>query len=231
MRATAVLMLSAMCNHAGAGSLPAEALKVGYPDLHRLYKAYEAYVPTLEQYATRQGFRMPFEHLGTVVHEIVHIASASHQGYFIHGTYYEPYVTPSAWPNLRNRDVMPNMLSAEKGIMYSVYMTSTLDNRLGNIMDEVNAYSHVAPFVCRHERESAEKQVRNLVGLLHIVEAYLRVARIVATVEYSALLSNLASAGAIVTITRNAWSALAACGVPRQMVPRSETEAFVARLQ
>jgi hypothetical protein len=227
---TVAFFLAASCVANAQSIGPHSALAREHPDLQKLFNEYRIYAPAFEKYAHRQGFRKPVEQLATVVHEMVHVASARHQGFFIHGTFYEPYVAASAWPRLSNRDVMPQMLLPEKGLMHSVYMAATPDNRLGNIIDELNAYAHVMPFVCRHERESAEKQVRNVVGLLHIVEAYLRVARIVSPGEYAALLANRASAGAIATITQNAWSALAGCGLPRAMVPRSETEAFLARL-
>lgn len=195
--------------------------------LSQLQVQYIDYVPTLSRYANSQGFNQPYENLATTVHELIHIASAHHSGYFIDGNYYEPYVDSRYWPALKNREVLPGIREHEKGVMVSLYMRSTPDNNLGNVLDEINAYSHVAPFVCQHESQSAEKQVRNLTGLLHIVEAYLRATKALPNEAYTRLVTNPVSSGALATIVTNAWRALMACGVDRRMIPQHEASAFI----
>lgn len=230
-RCAATVLISITEGAFAEESSSAQALKRQRPALYSLVVQYADYVPALERYAQQQGFTNPVERLATVVHEIVHVASAAHQGYYIDGVYYEPYVASAAWPTLTNRDVMPYMLEGEKGIMYSVYMKATQANRLGNVLDEVNAYNHVVPFVCLNEAASSQKQVTNLIGLLHIVEAYLRVARTVAPRQYTSLHSNRLSSGALITIVENAWAALDTCRIPYSAIPRGETQAFFARLK
>lgn len=205
---------------------PIDDLKRDNPVLARLATEYANYQSGFSQYANQQGFRKPYENLATAIHETIHLASAMHAGYFIDGVYYEPYIGAEHWPSLRNRDIAPLMQSEEKGIIYSVYMRATPNNNLGNILDEVNAYTHVLGFICRHEPESAGRQAVNLIGHLHVVEAYLRVTRTNRPDEYAKLIGDRLSAGAITTITTRAWSALLACGLSAAQLPRGEADYF-----
>jgi hypothetical protein len=150
-----------------------------------------------------------------------------HQGYYIDGIYYEPYVGTQHWPGLRNSDIAPLMKPHERGLIHSVYMRATPNNNLGNILDEVNAYTHVIGFVCKHEPQSAVRQIDNLVGHLHVVEAYLRVARLRAPGDYQTLLQNRFSAGALKTITERAWTALSACNWSLEQTPHHEAAFFI----
>lgn len=210
---------------------PESDMEKELPRLFQLTKDYAEYVEPMRAYANRQGFRAPYEQLAVTLHELSHLASAAHQGYFIDGTYYEPYIAPEHWPSLRNRDILPLLLAGERGPISSIYMPATPENNLGNILDEVNAYTHGMAFICRHEPQSAKRQATNLLGHLNVVEAYLRTARTRLPNEYQALLKNRYSAGAIKTITERAWVALATCGLAQSSLPNREAMVFVGALE
>ncbi len=214
-----------------ASGTPVADLESESPQLAGLLVRYTSYHEALLKYARMQGFREPYEMWATVVHEVIHIDSAAHQGYFIEGIYYEPYVSPEHWPRLRNRDIAPLMRAEERGLIHSVYMQSTPNNNLGNILDEVNAYTHVLRFVCKHEPASTRRQANNLIGHLNVVEAYLRIARISARSDYEALLHNRLSAGAVTTLTQRAWSALLACGIPSAELATTEAADFTRAVE
>jgi hypothetical protein len=206
---------------------PIDTLRSQEPQLFALYEEYHSYASGLEKYANQQGFRSPYENLATVVHEEIHIAQASHQGFYIDGIYYEPYLAAEYWPSVRNRDVIKYVLLGERSLITQVYMPSTGDNGLGSILEEMNAYTHVLPFVCKNERTSASKQVTNLRGFLLVLEVYLRTVRTNSPREYQALLENRFSAGAIQTLTERAWHSLAVCGYTEADFKFPESSAFI----
>lgn len=222
----AVLVLAGL-GTSTAGAVPADVLQVQAPSLFRLYQEYAGYQPALREYANRQGFRAPFENLATVVHEMIHIASAVHAGFFIDGVYYEPYVVKSAWPALTNSDIMGSLLPEERGVISAFYLPSTPRNTMGNILDEINAYSHVAGFVCLNEPGSGVKQVHNLAGHMLLLEAYLRQARTRLPADYIKLAASRVSRGAIETLYFRAVAALKACGAVDPQIPGRETKHFL----
>jgi hypothetical protein len=206
---------------------PLDALKEANPALYKLYNKYPMYHDGLREYANKQGFRRPIENLATIVHEIIHIDSFVHQGFFVDGIYYEPYLRTDAWPSLTNEQVRPYLLDHERGVIYRLYFINTPSNHLGNIVDEINAYGHVLPFVCKEEPESTEKQVRNLIGFLHLAEGYLRTLRTIAPDEYIRMTRNKETRGILVLVIQRAWKALKACGVPEQTIPAQEAAYFM----
>lgn len=224
---TVGLICAGVFTNACAASLPVDILREQRPTLYKLYADHHSYRDALGEYAYRQGFRKPFENLGTVVHEMLHITSAVHQGFYIDGIYYEPYVRPDAWLPLRNKDVRNYMVGEERGPIYSVYAANTPQNSLGNVLDEINAYSHVAAFICRNEPESSEKQVRNLVGHLHLQEAYLRTGRTFLPQDYLKMAESREARGAIETLFGRAVQALRACGVADVGIPSREVTFFL----
>lgn len=201
---------------------PVEIFRQQYPALYKLYLDNSRYARPLADYATRQGFRQPYENVGTVLHEMIHIASAAHDGFFIDGIYYEPYLHRGAWPSLSNADIDKYLTQQERTIISAIYLPNTPNNNLGNVLDEINAYSHVAQFICENEPLSAEKQVRNLLGHLQLQEAYLRVVRTTSPAEYRQLAANRQSRGAVVTLNARAVQALRACGVAEKKIPALE---------
>ena len=206
---------------------PLEVLKKNHIALYKLYVGGEPYHTKLTAYANMQGFRQPFENLATVVHEMIHIASAIHHGYYVEGTYYWPdYLDAKNWPSATNNLIEANLRSVERGPISNIYMSATPKNHLGNILDEINAYSHVIEFVCANEAGSAHKQTRNLLGFLHVEEAYLRVVRSGFPQEYQRLSNQTETRGALRLITERAWKGLTACGVKAQDIPSQETTYF-----
>lgn len=212
---------------ATASPSPLDALQQSAPALSKLYLNYPTYHKVFGEYATRQGFRRPVENLATVVHELIHVDSAAHQGFFIDGTYYEPYLRKEAWPSLNNEQVRPYLLDLERrGPIYQLYALNTPANNLGNMVDEINAYSHVLPFVCRNESDSAEKQVTNLTGFLRLAEGYLRTLRTALPAEYQRFAAHQEARGAFSLVVQRSWKALQACGV--QDIPMQEASYFMA---
>ncbi len=208
---------------------PTKALAHWSPSLYRIYDTYQPYHEALEGYARKQGFRGPIELLGTVVHEIIHIDSFRHQGFFVNGLYYEPYAKAQAWPELTNQKVAPHLLPHERGTVFDLYMRNTPENHLGNIADEINAYGHVLPFICQHEPTSTGKQARSLIGFLHIVEGYLRTLRTVMPGEYQKLAASMETRGALILIIERGWAALRKCGISDAAIPTYEASRFIAR--
>jgi len=163
------------------------------------------------------------------VHEIIHLDSFRHQGFFINGSYYEPYIKARAWPELTNESVAPHLLSRERGLVFDSYIRHAPKNHLGNIADEINAYGHVLPFVCQHEPASTGKQVRSLIGFLYIVEGYLRTLRTVMPDKYQKLAARRETRGALILIIERGWAALRECGIPDAAIPTYEASQFITK--
>jgi hypothetical protein len=195
-----------------------ETLQQQEPMLYRLYEEYKSVVPTLTNYINSQGFKLPVENVAGVAHELIHIASAAHFGYYIEGTYYEPYLNQSKWTNIRNADITKNIRSEERSNISELLVRPNPKNGLGSILDEINAYTHVLLFVCRNEPGSTNKQISNIDGLLKIVEVYLRTIRIEAPNQYINLLNDRESSGAIETIMQRAWLKLRECDTSRNYI-------------
>jgi len=212
-----------------SASTPIEILQHAYPALYSLYQTYPGYHGTFRDYANRQGFQHPVENLATVVHELVHVDSAAHQGFFINGVYYEPYLRRDAWPTLTNSQVQSYLSAPERNsAVYQFYVINTPKNNLGNVVDEINAYGHVLPFVCRNEAELSGKQISSLIGFLNLSEGYLRTLRTLQPVEYQRLVNQKEARGVFLLVVQRAWSALRECGVAEEKVPSQEAISFRA---
>lgn len=222
--ATLFLSLLALAGRAD----PVDQLKA-FPALLKLYQAYPTYRAGLSRYAVSQGFKRPVESVATVIHETIHIDSVVHEGYFVDGIYYEPYLRKDAWPGLTNSQVLPYLQPDERGVIYSLYALNTPNNHLGNLIDEINAYGHVMPFICRYEPESKEKQIENLIGFLHLTEGYLRLLRGALSAEYSRFASQREARGAFELIVQRSWKALRDCGVSETSIPSREASYFMSR--
>ncbi len=216
---------------AGSADDATRVLSGWSPWLYGLYQAYQPYHAGLREYARRQGFQGPFEQLGTVLHEIIHLASFRHQGFLVDGSYYEPYMKVHAWPDLTNEQVAPYLMPRERGAIFDLYIRNTPKNHLGNIADEINAYGHVLPFICQFEPASAGKQARNLIGYLHIVEGYLRTLRTLMPGEYQKLAVHKEARGALVLIIERGWAALRRCGISDAAIPAHEASEFIAKVR
>jgi hypothetical protein len=151
---------------------PEQSLATDAPPLFKLLSTYSSYRPVFEGYAKTQKFVQPYEFLATVVHELIHVDSVAHRGYWINGTeYLKPYLTDvNLWPSITNKDILPYLAS---GPITSQYARNTPNNTLANCIDEINAYTHVIGFVSTHEPESAHKQIDALKGHINMVNVYL----------------------------------------------------------
>lgn len=186
-------------------------------------------------YAAQQGFFEPENVLATTLHELIHIDSAAHQGYSVAGTYLAPYVSHQSWPFLNNADVSAYLSPPEKsalGLIHSSYIRLTPQNRLGNVLDEINAYTQTVPFLCQEAPGQSITHLNNLVGHLTLVEFYLRTLRERFPEQYRKLTANRVSRGALETLVANAYKTLNLCyqlglqeADPRK-VRKSETTAF-----
>ncbi|CAG0962009.1 hypothetical protein RHDC4_00747 [Rhodocyclaceae bacterium] len=221
-----------------AGSVdPRTTLASGFPFLDALYQRYTAYQTQLSTFAIQQGFIDPAEILGTVVHEMIHIDSAANGGFNIAGTYIAPYLTPTAWPFLNNRDVTAYLTRdeiAHLGMIYGSYMRSSPTNRLGNVLDEINAYSQTIPYLCTTAPARAPAHVQALTGHLALVDVYLRILADRFPEQYQKLAASRVSRGALETIVAGAYRALNGCyaqhiaAADPRLVLKSATEAFAA---
>ncbi|MEM8519448.1 hypothetical protein [Janthinobacterium sp. CAN_S7] len=213
------------------------ALKRFNPGLYALQQTYASNYKQLSEYADMQGFRDPIENLATVVHELIHIDSASHQGYLIEGTHYAPYLTPAAWPTLNNSTltaaITPTDITA-LGPIYRQYILNAPNNTIANELDEINAYTQTIPFICANAPHQTAQHLRALTGHIALVDIYLRTLARSFTNQYHQLTRNQTSRGALETIIANGYTALNTCyraGIleadPRP-IPKSSTQAFAA---
>lgn len=220
-----------------SAATPLEVLRKSNQSLYTLYQVYAPNHKQLSDYAIMQGFQRPTENLATVLHEIIHIDSFAHQGYYIGGTYYAPYLTPSAWPTLNNSGLLPD-LSADDitalGPIYAAYMPNAPKNTIANELDEINAYTQTIPLICANAPQEVAKHLQALTGHLTLVDIYLRTLATTYSSQYRQLANNLTSRGALETIVANAYTTLNQCyhqGAPDsdpRRVPKTNTQAFAA---
>lgn len=212
-------------------------LKAEFPVLDALYQRYSAYQPRLATFAIQQGFIEPAEVLATVVHELIHVDSAANQGFFIGGGYAAPYVAHSSWPYLNNRDVVNYLTPKDRtslGPIHGAYMLNSPLNRLGNVLDEVNAYAQTIPFLCIASPSRAPTHIQAMNGHLVLVDAYLRILSQRFPDQYQKLAANRVSRGALETIVASAYQSLNAChargvaGGDPSLVPKTATQDFAA---
>ncbi|MGE4530838.1 MAG: hypothetical protein AB7C98_05895 [Acidithiobacillus sp.] len=184
------------------------------PALHALYEKYPAYHEVFDTYALKQGFKRPYERIGTVLHELIHIDSMVHQGFFIEGVYYEPYLDAGAWPTLTNKDIDALLPNEEKDHrIFWQYVRNTPSNTLANALDELNAYSHVTAWMCRHDETGAVKQLANIKGFLWLVQRFLDMTHEHTPAESRALALNPVSSSALHLIVTRAKQVLAQCAL------------------
>lgn len=216
---------------------PHALLQSSYPALSALYQRYPTHHIQLSTYALQQGFTDPVEVLAISVHELLHIDSAAHQGFNIQGTYYDPYLAPRAWPYLANRDITPHLTPDDitrLGQIHSAYLRRTPTNKLGNVLDEINAYTQTIPFICTNAPARAVPHLQALVGHLTLSNIYLRVLAAHFPDQYQRLAGHRISRGAIETIIANAYITLNAChrqgivAADPNPVAKAATQAFAA---
>lgn len=191
-----------------------QRLQASEPWLYALYAQYPQYHDKLATYAIQQGFFEPANVLVTTLHELIHIDSAAHGAYSVAGQYLAPYVSKAAWPYLNNADVSAYLSSqdiARLGLIYQGYIRATPGNRLGNVLDEINAYSQTLPFLCDEAPPQAITHIQNLIGHLALVDLYLRTLSERFPEQYRRLTMNKVSRGALETLVAAAYNTLNAC--------------------
>ncbi|WP_076466223.1 hypothetical protein [Marinobacterium stanieri] len=166
-------LLNSIETHADPDAVPltkeqqgAKWLMENRPDLLALYRRYPHLIKPLERYAINQGFTRPIELKATILHELIHIDSLVHGGYYVDGiTYRRPYIGDPSWPETKVSDLIPTLTIDDKtelGSVYTLYMRNASQNGMANIEDELNAYQQVLPFVTALEPSSAKHQQRKL---------------------------------------------------------------------
>ena len=150
------------------------------PEIYRYYAP--LYGDKLGEYARAQGFNDKEEERAVVAHELIHIAQAHHQGYYIDSVYTGPYLLDPVWkafPLPTNRDVLASLSYDERnGFIQRLYATNTPENTLGNVIDEVNAYRLTAGWVCQKApKDRCQKQIVSLAGQIELAAQHLRLFR------------------------------------------------------
>lgn len=150
------------------------------PEIYRYYAP--LYGKQLGEYARDQGFNHPQEEIAVVAHELIHIAQAHHNGYYIDGVYVAPYILDPVWSTFQlpnNTDVISALPYNERqGVIHRNYAGNTPNNRLPNILDEINAYRLTAPWICQKApKDRCAKQIASLTGHLKLATQHLEFLR------------------------------------------------------
>lgn len=235
VRSLLVALSTAALPAVAANSDIERAFSVRHSSLGALYARYPQFQTQLTEYVYRQNFRAPAEAFASIVHELIHIDSAAHRAYFIDGAYYEPYLAPDAWPLINNKDVATYLTREQVlglGPLHSNYLLNTPRNTLGNVIDEINAYSQTLPFICTEAPAQAPVHVRALAGHLTLADDYLGLLATRYPDQYRALAKHRTARGALETVIANGYTALNQCfraGIvqadPRP-IPKAATRAF-----
>lgn len=150
------------------------------PEIYRYYAP--LYGKQLGEYARDQGFNHPQEEIAVVAHELIHIAQAHHNGYYVDGVYAAPYLLDPVWRSFElpsNAQVLTALPYSEKhSVIHKNYAGNTPENRLPNILDEINAYRLTAPWVCQKApKDRCAKQIASLTGHLQLAAQHLEFVR------------------------------------------------------
>ena len=131
-------------------------------------------LPTLQRYVVQQGFSEPHEQAAVIAHELIHIESARLGAFWISGQGFDGYLA-SDWPPTVGRDLqLTGAEKAQLGVLYESYLLRNPATTLSNVLDELNAYSQTAGFVCLHFPAGAAKQTGPLLGHLALANAFLK---------------------------------------------------------
>lgn len=157
---------------AATGSVHAQPV----PEIYRYYEP--LYGKQLGEYARDQGFNHPQEEIAVIAHELIHIAQAHHNGFYVDGVYAAPYILDPVWrsfPLPTNKDVVTGLSYADKqSVIHRNYAGNTPENRLPNVIDEINAYRLTAPWICQKApTDRCQKQIVSLTGHLQLAAQHL----------------------------------------------------------
>lgn len=240
----AVVVTLATPIHAADQSATSTALIQSLPaHLRTLYHAYPNLHATLGQYADSQGFRRPQERLATIIHELIHIDSASRGAYVVHGLAYDPYGDYTSWPTYRLsdfRDAITRVPGSHHQDLIStpvfrLYVGNAPDNRLANLADELNAYGQTVLWLCERRTipgvpDESNQSVQSMRDMLRLTNAFLGYLRTSAPSQYAALHGAQRPARNLLALTIiSAQAALAQCGLSLPLPDRGELDAITAR--
>lgn len=147
------------------------------PTLDHL-KDYASLLPQMREYAKGQGFTDPIENNMTAMHELVHIGQAHHRAflmdsgwvgsYITDGSFWQGYPTMQeviAW-SLDNHLTLPQKV---KG-----YITLNPFNKVGNVLDEINAYRLTVDTICTYEKKNCQKSLDYMAGHLALLDLFMQ---------------------------------------------------------
>lgn len=146
------------------------------PEIYRYYAP--LYAAQLSDYARAQGFTEREEEKAVIAHELVHIAQAHNQGYYVDGGYIGPYLLDPVWKDFQlpsNREVVASLAYEQRnGFIQRIYAGNTPDNTIANVIDEINAYRLTAPWVClKSSKDRCQKQIVSLSGQIELAAQHL----------------------------------------------------------
>lgn len=215
-----ILLLSAGLKISHAQETPLKSLG-GAPHLLKLYQSYPQLHEKLDRYAEMQGFKGSTERLSTIIHELIHIDSASQQGYVISGRAYAPYGRVNAWPQFnfddfrraREASRLIQIKADTETAVYSLYVARTPNNTLANIADELNAYSQTANWLCSQVYGAERiKTIESMRDMLLLANAYLLGMNVSARTQYLAFYNEQKEARNLLALTVvNTQTALKSC--------------------
>lgn len=217
---------------------PQPALSSG---IQALFAAYPALLPTLGAYADSQGFRGPYERISTIAHELIHIDSAAHGAYRIHGQSFDPYNAPRAWPAYRLsqfRDAVartpPTATAITNTAVFAFYVINAPDNTLASLADELNAYGQSTEWLCAATPSSEErsKSTQSMLDMLRVTNAFLMTLRTKEPSQHAALYMQQKPARNLLALTAlNALESLTHCGSSLPTQDRTELDALILQSQ
>lgn len=186
------------------------------PPLLTLYERHSVLLPTLQRYVVQQGFSEPHEQAAVIAHELIHIESARLGAFWISGQGFDGYLA-SDWPPTVGRDLqLTGAEKAQLGVLYESYLLRNPATTLSNVLDELNAYSQTAGFVCLHFPAGAAKQTGPLLGHLALANAFLKASP---PRDLKTTCARTTTKGALALIVGNSYKALSSCNtfsVPNQ---------------
>ena len=144
-----------------------------------LLTEYQSNYETLSQYAVNQGYIYPNEKELTVLHEMMHIDQAKHQGYkIINKGYTSFYLSDDVWQYISFEYVLSKIEKSQDNI-YQLYMLKNPQLNLGNMIDELNVYNCMLSFFEKNADNDRvlEKQYMNIAHFLKYTNMYLGVMR------------------------------------------------------
>lgn len=154
-----------------------------------LISEYNVHLKILCTYADRQGFSQNNERDLTVLHELIHLDQAKHQGFkVINKGYTSFYVEDSTWGYVSVK-YMLSKISKEKNNIYEQYLLPNENLVLGNLIDELNVYSIMLPYFIKYKDNDfvLNKQINNIAHFLRYINLYFYVLRTSAPAQYSAM--------------------------------------------